>query len=156
MIENSSGWEISSKLSRYFTEALQEESVVICPEYPPRVEDKKIEKIAVNILNSENIQYFKHEVFGEGEPTGKVIFRMTYCNTQFGYSSINIQINYSYSYNETYLKEKIEEYLDYEFPNYQPYMNEAKDQVLIRAMNDYDLKRQRNNNLKFFFRKIRP
>ena len=36
--------------------------------------------------------------------------------------------------NKKYPKEKIEEYLDYEFPDHQPYMSEAKDMILKKEM----------------------
>ena len=73
--------------------------------------------------------------------------RMTHDDAQFGnFSQIwqksrsifLIQSNETYLdkeiVNKKYPKEKIEEYLDYEFPDHQPYMSEAKDMILKKEM----------------------
>lgn len=71
--------------------------MLIYPEYPSQMEEKKIEKIAVKLFNADS----------EGQATGKLILKMTHSDAQFGNSSLEVEINYSYSYVETYLDKEV-------------------------------------------------
>ena len=107
MLENSSGWCITLKLWKHCTTTTQEESVLICPNYPSRVEDKTLGKITLKQINSNKVTKFNYSISGENEPTGKVIMSMTHDDAQFGNSWIEVEINFSYSYNETYLDKEV-------------------------------------------------
>ena len=86
-----------SKFSTLGKEETQRESILIFPDYPAKGEDKKIIHIAVRITRSVHAR-LEYNIIGQGEPTGKVVFKMIYRPFKLDYSEIDVQIQYSYCY----------------------------------------------------------
>ncbi len=170
MKENSSGWGITLKVWKHFQTATQTEAELIIPNYPLHSEDRKITQIVVTFPDI-NCSGFRHEPYGEGEETGKVIFHMDYQKSQFGNSSLTAKIKYCYSYNmvsldkevikKKYPKEVIDQVFDYDQPDYTYYLGVAKDVIIVEEKKNSNKRKILKNNMLlnykstiYFLRKI--